>query len=76
MIKSNTFTSYPDFNNEYTLCKKEEYVEDHLLKYCEYCKENNDKDHSKMAHIIAERLVQYLKENEVRQYFQHFLEIL
>ena len=54
---------YPDFNNEYTLCKKEEYVEDHLLKYCEYCKENNDKDHSKMAHIIAERLVQYLKEN-------------
>lgn len=54
---------YPDFNSEYTLCKKEEYVEDHLLKYCEYCKENNDKDHSKMAHIIAERLVQYLKEN-------------
>ena len=33
----------PDFNNEYTLCKKEEHLEDHLLKYCEYCKEENTK---------------------------------
>lgn len=54
---------YPDFNSEYTLCKKEEYVEDHLLKYCEYCKEENTKNHSKVAKTMAEKLVQYLIAN-------------
>src|SRR5699024_6981017 len=53
----------PDFNNEYTLCKKEEHLEDHLLKYCEYCKEENTKNHSKVAKTMAEKLVQYLITN-------------
>lgn len=51
----------PDFNNEYTLSKKEEYIEDHILKYCEYCR--NRKDHLKIAKQMAEKLVDYLTKN-------------
>lgn len=54
---------YPDFNHEYTLCKKEEYLEDHLLKYCEHCKQEKNKNHSEVAKTMAKKFVEYLATN-------------
>lgn len=67
-IELRTFTFLPDefrpdFNKEYTLSKKEEFIEDHVLKYSEDCNESKRKDHLQVARIMAEKIVKYLKEN-------------
>ncbi|MEE0699928.1 MAG: hypothetical protein U0M66_05015 [Bacilli bacterium] len=58
------FEYVPDFNEEYTLAKREENNEDYLLKYAEWClKEKKGKNHIKVAKKMAQKLVNYFNYN-------------
>lgn len=54
----------PDFNEEYTLAKRDENNEDYLLKYAEWClKEKKGKNHINAAKEMAVKLVNFFNNN-------------